>query len=713
MRRLAGVHALVAAVAAVELVRALHQPWLRDAVADEALVFGWAIVLVGLSTVASAAAIAVGLGRRHVGRALVADAVSIGIVLALVFFLAQASHLPAADALGLLLVAIVVRLAAPLAGLDPAVPLPAVGTRTTTAFLAANAVLVVLLALWPIPPECGIGCNMRARWLPFGLVLATGVTLALARSGDAASLYRRHAWLWLSVPLAFALQGWRHDPLSAVGVPIVGVTAGIALQAIFALVPTARARGDRATGRLLGFAVVTAALALLPYVRTVQPTESDEPHYLVVMESLAYDHSFDVKKAYDRVDYLDFYPHELEARHIIDVGAGEKPIHDVGLPILGAIPFALGRRTGVLAFMCVVVGLFAWRGYALLRRLEFTPEASVWTVGIVALLHPLFTYTTQVSPDPIGALVVLVAAKQLAGRITAGALARASALLGILPWLSARHWLIAVGMGLVVAWLAIAPAFRGRWRDSLRLVPAGALPFAALVLAFCSLDLALFGVFVPNAGYYLIRDQYYVVAYTPWIGGPGLLLDRTFGLLSHTPLYLLAFVGLVPLLRVWRRLRSPAIVALLLGWVFYFVYISDVYYWWADGAPSSRYQLASVAFLMIAIAAGIERLRGPLAVGLAVVAAAWSAAVTLLYAIAPNIRYDIVDDVRAEGGPGFLWVSVTRVLRADPGLLFPSMVRAAPQDFALAALWGLVAVALVFLGARAARPPRPASAHTA
>ncbi|HYR95073.1 MAG TPA: hypothetical protein VEP48_12800, partial [Methylomirabilota bacterium] len=276
------------------------------------------------------------------------------------------------------------------------------GTRPALAFVAANAILILLLVLGGLPDACGLGCSMRSRWVPFALALATALTLAL--SWRSASLYRRHLLLWLAVPAAFALTTWTDEPQSLVGVPVVALVLGIALQGILALHASLGVRSDRVTGALLGATVLAASLALLPWVRTVQPTESDEPHYLIAMQSLVQDHDLDLKNEYDRADYADYYPTILEARHVIDVGTTEVPIHDLGLPIVGAIPFALGRRTGVLVLMCIVAAVFAWRGYALLRRLVFGRETAFLATTLVAFLHPLFTYTTQIYPDLIGAL---------------------------------------------------------------------------------------------------------------------------------------------------------------------------------------------------------------------------------------------------------------------------------------------------------------------
>jgi hypothetical protein len=331
----------------------------------------------------------------------------------------------------------------------------------------------------------------------------------------------------------------------------------------------------------------------------------------------------------------------------------------------------------------------------------------------VTLLHPVLTYSTQIYPDLPAALAVLLVAELLVRPPTALRLAATSALLGAIPWLTIRGWFPVAGMGLVVAWLALRPLAHDRSAAQLRRVLAAALPFSALVLALAALDLRMFGLFLPNAGYLLIRDAQPVLTYTPQLGIPGLFLDRTFGLLSRAPVYALACYGAVPLLRRARALRSPALVALFLGWLAYLVYIGDIAYWWADGSPSSRYQLATIALPLVAFAAGLERLldaparertRDALPRVLLAIAAGWTAAVTVLFALLPQLRYDLAADMR-DGGPGQLWVFVTKVLRADPGLLFPSLVRAAPADALLAVAWLAALAALVALGARRPDPP--------
>ena len=568
-----------------------------------------------------------------------------------------------------------------------------------------------MLAVAPISagqgPAADVLRSIESRWLPFAYAIATAMTLLLASGAtDRRRWLATHFWIYLAVPAtrALALFGFDLDP-SVAGAPYVAVVAAIAWRGCAAMWGSRATCPDRAIGRRLGLLAFATMLALLPYERTVQQTQSDEPHYLLIMESIVQDHDLDLRNNYDRADYADYYPEILPDRHVIISGPKQLPIRDLGLPLLGALPFAIARRTGVLVLMCVIGAVIAWRGFTLLRLLRFSRDAALLAALGVALLHPVFTYSTQIYPDLPAALAVLLVAELLARSLTVWRFAAASVLLGLLPWLTIRGWFPVVGMGLVVAYLALRPLAGGLTRPRMLAIAAAVLPFTALVAGLSFVDLRLFGVFVPNAGYLLVRDAQPILTYTPQLGIPGLFLDRTFGLLSRAPVYALGFFGAVPLYRHARATRSPAIVALFLGWLAYVLYIGNIAYWWADGSPSSRYLLATIAFPMVAVAAGLERLRGDIGRAAVVAAAGWTAAITAIFALMPNLRYDLAADVR-DGAPGQLWFYVTKILRVDPALLFPSVVRAAPIDAVVTLVWAALLAILVVLGAR--RPAAPA-----
>ena len=212
-----------------------------------------------------------------------------------------------------------------------------------------------------------------------------------------------------------------------------------------------------------------------------------------------------------------------------------------------------------------------------------------------------------------------------------------------------------------------------------------------------------FGLFIPSAGYFLLRDYQPVLVYTPWVGATGLLFDGAFGLIPRAAVYLLAFVGVAALWRRARQRHAPEVAALALPCALSFLYIASIAYWYADGSPASRYLLATMPFLVAAVAGGIETIlavrRGrDVLVGIAATLLAWSAFVTYVMAVLPDLRYDYAPDIRA-GALARLWLFLGRIIRPDPESFFPVMLRLDPEGIALALVWMALAAALVVVGA--------------
>lgn len=563
-----------------------------------------------------------------------------------------------------------------------------------------------------VAPAGEVPSSILRKYLPFALVSAALGTALVARflpDVRRREFLLRHFALYLAVPVLMFVLARSDEPrqaiLGAVYLLALGLWAVHALEGLWHVVPNL---SDRTAAWVLAAVLLVPFLALMPYHRAVMPTASDEPHYLVIVQSLLTGHDLDLKDDYDSKAYQAFYPDTLPDRHIIQVGTAQFPIRDLGLPFLVTLPFAVAGRTGVLVFMCFVGALLVAQLYRACRDLGIAHRPAFLAVAGASLAHPLLTYTTQIYPELLAALAFVTAARLLrGGRATSLArLAGASACVGALPWLSTRAWLIAVGIGLVIAYCALRPVARPSLPAIAARVAAGAGPFAALLLALSALDYRMFGIFIPNAGYYLIRDQQQVLAFTPQIGALGLLFDRVFGLVPRAPLFLIGALGLVPL---WRRARGAALAALALGWLVYFLFISSIAYWWADGSPPSRYLLAGIPFLVVLLAAGIERIgelgrARPVAEALAWGAAAYSLFVEYVYAVLPNIRYDLALDIRASGSTGELFAFLGKVLRPDPATFFPSMVRARPTDLLLGLLWiGLLLALAVALTRRARR----------
>ncbi|HEV2249760.1 MAG TPA: hypothetical protein VGT60_04555 [Candidatus Limnocylindria bacterium] len=580
--------------------------------------------------------------------------------------------------------------------------------RWPVPFALANAAALAVVAFagrqaWiATAGDTPVPSSLFRLWLPLAYLIAALLSALVATALDGrqrARFLARHFALYLGAPLGLLL--------AYVGRPILNEQLG----AIYLLVGFALAAHalhgvwlalDRLTdlrgAALVGATLLALGLIVLPYHRTVQPTASDEPHYLIVMQSLVLDHDLDLANDYAGDRYLGYYPAKITDIHGIHVGAAIYSIRDLGLVFLGVIPFAIGERTGVLALLCVAGALLAVQVFLLLRDLAFDRRVALLATAAVVFTHPVLTYTAEVYPELLAALALVTAVRALrrGPLATGGDLALASLAVGTLPWLTTRAWFAVIGVGLIIAYRAFRPF-------GVRRVVAGAAPFAALLLLLCYLNYREFGLFMPSAGYYLIRDQQQVLAFAPQVGALGLFFDRTFGLIGRAPVYLLAFLGLAAL---WgrRAAHGDELLPLALGWLLSFVYIADIAYWWADGSPSSRYLVATIPFLAAAVAGGIEtvaragRWRSTLSVA-AWAAAGWSLYAVFSYAMEPTLGYDLATDVRAGVGTRF-WLYVGKVLRPDPGSAFPSLVVVDGRSIALSLAWLAVAIALAVAGWR-------------
>jgi len=469
---------------------------------------------------------------------------------------------------------------------------------------------------------------------------------------------------------------------------------------------------DRRAALLLAVLALAVFVAIDPYHRAVQPTESDEPQYLLITQSLVLDGDLDLANDAAGDRYRSFYEGPFPSVHAIQVGRRFYPIRDLGLPVAAVPFFALGGRLGVMLLVSLVAAGLVAQLYRLLRDLEIPARIALIATGLLAFTHPFLTYASaEIEPELFAALLLVVAVRALRSgmRTSPRGLAVASACAGLIGIFTTRGWFLALGLGVVIAVFAIGPRVHPARR-----VIAGALPFLALLVAISWTNCLMFPFadgsggcyFMPSAGYFLIRDQQTVLSSGLQVGAAGLLLDRTFGLVSHAPLYLLAFAGIAPYVRRWRRGHGAELGALLIPGGLLIAYIADIAYWWADGMPASRYLVAPLPLVVVLVGLGIEALVDRWrAIGWAIVAvlAVPTAAVTALYTLLPGLGYDLAVDVQRTGSPGQLWMYVAEHWRVDAGSWWPSLVRPDGGTVALVGVWLALGAGLALAGALGGR----------
>lgn len=420
--------------------------------------------------------------------------------------------------------------------------------------------------------------------------------------------------------------------------------------------------------------------------RRVGPT-GDEPHYLLAADSLVHGEGFALdtrwaaiaSSGYDPGDHLA----DLERQSAPSLRApGRYPLHDLGFSLLLALPFVLGGRA--LSVACIGIAMAA--AVALAHRASTRvagPRASLAAAVAVGLSVPALTYSGQLFADSLMPLAVAAGIAALVGAapLWAGALGIAA-----LPFLHLRAWPLAIALLLLL--------FQRRtWRARALL----SAPLCIVIIGSSLLDLAVYGVALPHAGFLLFftaRGDTSVATYTATtpFGALGLFVDRAFGLLPAAPIALLAFVG------AGIALRRRAALALL---PVAYLLLASALDWTGGVSPQARYLVALVPILLVfvALSFGVRAVR-LVALPLAI----WTAAMSLVYVAVPGIRYD------SFGVPPFADRTFDKALGVHLSGVFP-LLGTDGATAVLLAVWAVTLALAVCWGAvtRASSTPRTIS----
>src|SRR6266851_3558252 len=218
---------------------------------------------------------------------------------------------------------------------------PRVGVLPSVGWLAVSVATFVVASSWRSPrwPRVAVlalSTLLLLPWLPFRVPSAFLVWVGPLR-----------VWLWVVIITALALPDvWRR---------ISG-----ALSA---------AVNDSRRASWLAAAIASIGYVIGAYQVFPQLPAGDEPHYLVIAESLLTDHDLRVENNYQRGDYHAYFPADLRPDFLRRGTDGEiYSIHAPGLPLLVAPVFAVFGYPGVLTFLALVSGcasalawIAAWR----------------------------------------------------------------------------------------------------------------------------------------------------------------------------------------------------------------------------------------------------------------------------------------------------------------------------------------------------------------
>ena len=467
---------------------------------------------------------------------------------------------------------------------------------------------------------------------------ALHLTLAIAAGLVVLAIgWRRHSGAGVATavsPLVLLFLPWLPLPVPAVFLIWTGALASlvwIAVAIALALVvatswPFRVSPGSRSPVLAAG-AASCVVFSLAAFHASPSIPGGDEPHYLVITQSLLYDGDLRIENNHRRGDYRAYYGGDL-APDVIRRGRNREmySIHAPGLPALVLPAFAIGGYRGVVVLLILIGSAACALAWWLAWRTTGSRSAAWFGWAAVTMSAPFLLESYTVYPDAPGAAIVLTgfwalvrAESERADRLVEDH-PRSwvpwlwhGAALAALPWLHTRFVVLAATLGgLILLRLARSSNPFTKATAFLAVPAAGAI-------AWLGFFLVIYGTLDPTAPYG--GDVGSSFAFLP-NGFGGLLFDQGFGLLATAPVLAVACLG-------FARARRLAVEWLVVA-VPYLLAVGTFPMWWAGSSGPARFLVPLLLPLAIpaAYAWAAARSRGTKAVMLAaLLASAWLSAV--------------------------------------------------------------------------------------
>jgi hypothetical protein len=561
--------------------------------------------------------------------------------------------------------------------------------------LVAGALAAALIR-WGLPPGRDDDFRTTLAILPLVFATACAIERWLRRRGlrslgsnEATALVATSAALTVAATRAGSLGLAAADLLVVVGLLLVlGYWVARLLPRLLPLLGTRLPERPHAIFFWLPFLVYAS---LVPWTTRHRPPDGDEPYNLLIAHSLVFDQDADLANNYRDGDARRFLDRAI-APQLGDPRGPEAQVysrHNLLLPLVLAVPYAIAGRDGALYAMAALTALLAWMTLRLARR--YFPDRpgevlAAWSV--VSFLPPMLLYSSQIWVEVPAALLVVYGLDRLHAAAEPGpsrnaVLGLAAAIL-LLPLVKIRLALLALSLLALFCWRYVRPALR-RFP-----VEARARALTALGLTVV-LALVGAGILLHNQMRFGNPLKVHSVAELDVTTHPlerylrglsGLFFDGAFGLYSCAPIWLIVLPALAVLLaRRHRLVVDAAFVA-----VPYLIFVAPRGEWYGGWSPPFRYGLAFLPLLGIALTqAFIDRRRPAARMVLGALGGA-TLVLALLWVSAPGWTYNFAN------GTSRVLDHLAAQLGVDVARVVPSYLRTRA-----AVWWGPLAAVLLAL----------------
>jgi hypothetical protein len=393
-------------------------------------------------------------------------------------------------------------------------------------------------------------------------------------------------------------------------------------------------RPQLAAGLLAGAIYAVSAWQVSPSI-----PGGDEPHYLVITQSLLLDRDLKIENNHRRGDYRAYFAGDLPPDFRQRGRDGQiYSVHMPGVSALVAPAFLIGGYKGVVLFLIALASAGAALAWHLAWRVTGRRDAAWFGWAAVTLSTTSIFHSFTIYPDGPGAVAVLTGIwallrsddERVSGSERATAWFWHGAALATLPWMHQRFAAVAGCLGaLVLLRLARVPNAAGKAVAFLAAPAVSALGWIAYFIA-------IYGTADPTAPF---GNEVRALAFIPG-ALTALLFDQRFGLLAYAPVLAFAFGGLGLMLA--RRDRRRLALEILFTAVPYLLVVTDVAMWWGGRSAPARFFTPVLLSMAIPAAYAWTRLRSRTARATALGALAFTgfASAVLVFAEGGRLGYN-------------------------------------------------------------------------
>lgn len=353
--------------------------------------------------------------------------------------------------------------------------------------------------------------------------------------------------------------------------------------------------------KLLLFIIIIYTISCIIYARVI-PT-GDQPHYLIITQTIIKYHSLNVLLDYNNQDYKSFYPTIIDHHVITNIKGDTLSTHGIGGPVIWLIPFILFNKFGAMLAMSIVAILIVYNIYLFLIENGISKYYSLLTTLIISISSPIYLYSHLLFIETFGALAGIYGIRKCLSNttLTKKELITLGFVLSNTIWFHIRF----IEISIPLIFLILFKLYKNSKFKNLNQYIYFILPILLSFGLFEFYTYFIWGTWNPTFYVRQEPNNFLPGTFSFVYGFIGILFDKNAGLLTNFPIYLLFLVGFI--LTIKNKLYKINITIIIISIIYLFT-ISRYKFWSGGWSPPARYIFAIIPMFTYYIAYTIQKL---------------------------------------------------------------------------------------------------------